>query len=79
MKKLWLLALFSSFAVSCTTVYVVDRQSVLENDSSGSWPNVEKQLLQANRFPGPSFFAQQSDKKKKNQLEAVLNGDLQNP
>ncbi|MCB0385107.1 MAG: hypothetical protein KDD43_06920, partial [Bdellovibrionales bacterium] len=63
--------------VACAPViYNIDRQTVMEADASGDWPDVEKKLLKAGLKEGTTFFAKVRPKKGAEENENILNGEL---
>ncbi|MCB9025052.1 MAG: hypothetical protein H6625_01935 [Bdellovibrionaceae bacterium] len=57
-------------------IYIIDRQSVMEAEAGGEWPELDIQLLNVGQKAGPTFFAKTTDKKKQRKLQNVLNGEL---
>ncbi len=65
--------------VGCTPkVYVIDRQTVLQEEAAGEWPEFEKSLVPLVKHKDPIRFSQspatESDKSKR--LYRVLNGEM---
>lgn len=75
-------AIIASFLISCglfscaPKIYVIDRQSVFEQESAGEWPQFEKEILGTSVAEGPTPFAKVSLTEKKARLYKVLNGEL---
>ena len=69
--------LIASGLLSCAPkIYVVDRQSVFEQESAGEWPQFEKEVLGTSVAEGPTPFAKVPLTEKKARLYKVLNGEL---
>jgi hypothetical protein len=63
--------------VACSPkVYLVDRQTVLEDEAAGEWPDFEKELIHKAKATGPTPFAKVNNGAKKERLYHVLNGEL---
>ena len=61
----------------CTPkIYVVDRQSVLEDEAAGRWPDFEKELIEKAKARGPTAFAKTPMNARRARLYNVLNGHL---
>lgn len=69
-----------TFLLGCAScapkIYVVDRQSVFEQESAGDWPQFEKEVLNTSVSEGPTPFAKVPITEKKARLFKVLNGEL---
>ena len=57
-------------------IYVIDRQSVFEQESAGEWPQFESELTKKSVATGPEPFAKVPLTQKKARLFRVLNGEL---
>ena len=57
-------------------IYVVDRQSVFEQESAGEWPQFEQEVLGKSVATGAEPFAKIPITNKKARLYKVLNGEL---
>ncbi len=57
---------------------VVDRQTIIEQESAAQWPDFEKQVQKKLEKRGPSFFAKEKDSKKKQKLLNLLNSEFVN-
>ncbi len=57
-------------------IYVVDRQSVFEQESAGDWPPYENKILSSSIANGPTPFAKVELTEKNARLYKVLNGEL---
>ena len=60
-------------------IYLVDRQTVLEDEAAGEWPEFEKEILAKAKAQGPTPFPQSQDSERKDRLYQVLNGELTTP
>jgi hypothetical protein len=58
-------------------VYVVDRQTILEEDAAGEWPQFEKELLSKSKSAGPVPFSRVPLNESRARLYNVLNGELE--
>lgn len=66
------------FAVSCAPkIYVVDRQTVLEEEAAGSWPDFEKQVIEGSKTSGPTPFKKVPQSEQRAKLYNILNGSMQ--
>lgn len=78
--------LSTGFLIFLTTacapkIYVTDRQTVLEEEAAGDWPQFEKELIEKSQARGPAPFGQvRNQMRGKNARQSrifnVLNGDL---
>ena len=73
--------LLLSFAVlllgACAPkIYVVDRQTVLEEEAAGRWPQFEQELLDHSRGKGPTAFSSVPMSSRRARLYNVLNGPM---
>jgi hypothetical protein len=57
-------------------VYVVDRQTILEEDAAGEWPQFEKELLKKSKSAGPVPFSHVPLNASRARLYNVLNSEL---
>lgn len=55
-------------------VYVIDRQTVLEEEAAGHWPDFEKELLKKAKAAGPTLFSETPMSARRARLYNVLNG-----
>ena len=73
-------ALFISLAAlssGCSPkVYVIDNQTVLEEEAAGSWPQFEKQILDKAKAKGPTPLSQVPPNQSRDRLYNVLNGEM---
>ncbi len=62
-------------SVGCSPkVYLLDRQTILEEEAAGDWPNFEKILLEKTKAQGPAPFIQTQNSSRRERLYRVLNG-----
>lgn len=81
MKKLATLVLSTLVILtfsSCATIkiYMVDRQTVLEDEAAGEWPDFEKEILQKSEASGATPFPVVAENSSRSRLFNVLNGEL---
>lgn len=57
-------------------VYVIDRQTVLEEEAAGEWPEFEKSLLEQAADYQPTPFPKTAISQGRNRLYNVINGQL---
>lgn len=57
-------------------IFLVDRQTVLEDEAAGEWPNFEKELLERAKTSGATPIEKPPESKKKARVYKLLNGDL---
>lgn len=76
--KTILLALSTAclFSACAPKVYVVDRQTVFEEEAAGSWPQFDKQLLEKSKAPTPTAFQTVPTNARKKRLYNTLNGEM---
>lgn len=71
------LALAILFLPACAIkVYLVDRQTVLEDEAAGEWPEFEKQIMSRSLACAPEPFPVVAQSPNKARLFNVLNGEL---
>jgi len=71
-----MIGLICLLAGSCAPViYNIDRQTVMEADASGDWPEVEKRLQKVGQKPGTTFYAKSRKQPGKDENESVLNAE----
>ena len=76
-KKLALLSLVMLSCSSCAIkVFLVDRQTVLEDEAAGEWPEFEKEILQKSEASCPTPFPVVAENSSKSRLFNVLNSEL---
>lgn len=65
------------FLFSCAPkIYVIDRQSVFEQESAGEWPQFEQEIISKSISTGPTPFAKVPVTQKEARVYKVLNGEL---
>ena len=70
-------AAMGMLAIGCTPkIYVVDRQTVLEDEAAGEWPQFEKDLLPKSAARSPAPFSKTKTTAHKAKLYNILNGEL---
>ena len=57
-------------------VYLIDRQTVLEEEAAGEWPDFEKLLIEKATKKGPTPFAKSDVQANQSRIYNVLNGEL---
>jgi hypothetical protein len=57
-------------------IYLIDRQTVLEEEAAGEWPEFEKDLLEKSKSGNPSLLPKTTTSTQDNRSYHVLNGDL---
>ncbi len=78
--KIRIMAVFGSAVLiqlfACTPkIVVLDRQTILEQESAGEWPEIESQLYQNSSSLGPIPFPTTPLSPQKERLYHVLNGE----
>lgn len=64
-------------ATACSPkIYVIDRQTVLEQEAAGQWPQFEKDLVNRLKAQGPTPLQQVPINAQRARLYNVLNGEL---
>jgi hypothetical protein len=64
---------------ACVTakVYQLDRQTVLEDEAAGEWPEFDQEIINKTQASGPTPFATVAESsRKERRLFNVLNGEL---
>lgn len=76
--------LFISFALlltsGCLTIekpVFIDKQTMMEEDAGGDWPEFEKKYHSELLKKNPEAFDQVDDSKRKKRMYRILNSDLQ--
>ena len=68
--KLCILVTWCGILVSCTPkIYLIDRQTVLEQEASGNWPELDKVFYAESMKPGPTELPQTGDDKNTKALD----------
>lgn len=57
-------------------IYLIDRQTVLEDEAAGEWPDFEKEMIEKSKAQGPTPFVKTANNAKKERLYNVLSGEL---
>ena len=79
MKKLLIGALIVTSLGCSPKFYIIDRQTMLEDEAAAEWPDFEKDLLDRTEAQGPTPFATEASsasETRKGRLYKVLNGEL---
>ncbi len=78
MIKWWIcLSLATLAATGCSPkIYVIDRQTVLEEEAAGEWPQFEKAIMQKSATGEATPFETVPVNARKRRLYNVLNGEL---
>jgi hypothetical protein len=74
---LFFLGLLLAQAACTPKIYVIDRQTVLEEEAAGSWPDFEKEIIQGAKTSGPTPFQKIPPSQNRARLYNVLNGTVQ--
>lgn len=70
------LVLFATLATGCVSdIYLIDRQTVLEVESSGEWPELDKKFQDAGLQPGPVSLEKTRDSVAGRQIFTMTHGD----
>ncbi len=65
-------------AIGCSPkVYVMDRQTVLEEEASGNWPELESQFLQSSMSSEPVEYVDGNDSSWRKKVTGVLPQEVQ--
>ena len=72
----WIIQIFMALAACSPKIYLIDRQSVLEEEVSGEWPDFEAELLNQTQASGPTPFPQVASSHRKKRLYQILNGEV---
>lgn len=64
------------FGACSPKVYVIDRQTVLEEEAAGEWPDFESQTMKHSETATPVPLAKTPVTESKKRLYRVLNGDV---
>lgn len=57
-------------------VYVIDRQTVFEEEAAGQWPQFDKELLEKSKAPTPTAFSKVPTNDRRKRLYNTLNGEM---
>jgi hypothetical protein len=74
----FLLALtcFISLTACAPKVYVIDRQTILEDQAAGKWPELDKTMLKRSKAEGPTPLSKVPMNERRARLYNVLNSEL---
>ncbi|NBW80142.1 hypothetical protein EBR21_00155 [bacterium] len=76
MKKTLLLCAFAFGIVGCVpTLVVIDRTTLIEEESSGDWPDLERSAAQKAVDFRPTVLPPGSTEKRKERAYQVMDGD----
>lgn len=68
---------FVFMTVGCSPkVYVIDNQTVLEEEAAGQWPQFEKQIIDKAKAKGPTPISQVPLDAHRERLYNVMNGEM---
>ena len=75
-RSLPLLAMISStFSACAPTVYLLDRQTVLEEEAAGEWPSLEASIQKQAHASGPTEFPSVEQSAAKKRRYSTLNAE----
>lgn len=74
MKYLLFLILLSGCATP--QIYIIDRATLMEMESSGEWPLVEESLKKQTQSPGPNPLPKVNVSNKNKKLHSLLNEEF---
>ena len=64
-------------SVACSPkVYVIDNQTVLEEEAAGQWPQFEKQIIDKAKAKGATPISQVPSDAHRERLYNVMNGEM---
>jgi len=69
-------SLFLLFTGCAPKIYVIDRQTVFEEEAAGQWPQFDQEILSKSKATGPTPFPKTPVNARKQRLYNVLNGEL---
>ncbi len=78
MKCLLVLLLLSVSSCASVEIYQVSRQTVMEEEAMGEWPDFEKLFQSKKLSTGPQFLPETKNTKKIQRLMNVLPGEFVN-
>jgi len=70
-------AALSLFTACAPKIYVIDRQTVLEEEAAGHWPEFDKEVIGGAKTSGPTPFPKVPPNARRDKLYSILNGPLQ--
>ena len=65
-----------SACVSLPDVYLIDRHTVMEEEASGEWPELESRFRQQAVKSGPTNLAEETVERRRERAFRVLNGEF---
>ena len=65
-----------SACVNLPDVYLIDRHTVMEEEASGEWPELESRFRQQAVKSGPSNLAEETVERRRERAFRVLNGEF---
>jgi len=77
-KALWQL-ISLSLMTGCLTLeqpVFVDRHTIMEEDASGEWTDLEQKFMEDSLNPGPEPYEQIPESQKKKRVYSILDSDL---
>jgi len=76
-RVLGVVAILTVAFIGCSPkFYVIDRQTALEEEAAGEWPDFEAQALKHSEAATPAPLAKTPVNESKERLYRVLNGDI---
>ena len=76
MKLSFFVLLSSTFLTGCIPdIYLIDRQTVLELEASGQWPELDQKFKDAALKPGPSALEKTRDDVEARQIFSMTHDD----
>lgn len=76
MKKILLLSMMSATSCASVEIYQVSRQTVMEEEALGEWPDFEDLFNTKKLSAGPHFLPKTDNPKKVKRLMNVLPGEF---
>ncbi len=76
MKRLLLVTVGLLFSACAPKIYVIDRQTVLEEEAAGDWPQFEKDVIERAKKQGPTPLSKVPENARRKRLYSVLHGEL---
>jgi hypothetical protein len=74
---IWISLVISlSACVNLPNVYLIDRHTVMEEEASGEWPELEARFRQQAVKSGPTDLAEEPLERRKDRAFRVLNGEF---
>jgi hypothetical protein len=65
-----------SACVNLPDVYLIDRHTVMEQEASGEWPELESRFRQQAVKSGPTNLAKEPTERRRERAFRVLNGEF---